>query len=99
MLLGGVQLWPTFDALCHSTRQVADAAFAQMGSVHPLNLIQLVAPYLFSDRVLGGGTHEMSLYVGAVPLMLVAWLVIQRRHLGPLRPWPARPRGSAPWRC
>ena len=99
VLLGGVQLWPTFDALCHSTRQAADAAFAQVGSVHPLNLIQLVAPYLFSDRVLGGGTHEMSLYVGAVPLMLVAWLVIQRRHLGPLRPWPARPRGSAPWRC
>ena len=86
VLLGGVQLWPTLDALRHSTRQVADAAFAQVGSVHPLNLIQLVAPYLFSGRVLGGGTHEMSLYIGAVPLMLIAWLVIQRRNLGPLRP-------------
>jgi hypothetical protein len=86
VLLGGVQLWPTLDALRQSTRQAADAAFAQVGSVHPLNLIQLVAPYLFSDRVLGGGTHELSLYVGAVPLMLIAWLVIQRRNLGPLRP-------------
>ena len=86
VLLGGVQLWPTLDALRHSTRQAADAAFAQVGSVHPLNLVQLVAPYLFSDRVLGGGTHEMSLYVGAVPLMLIAWLVVQRRSLGPLRP-------------
>ena len=35
VLLGGVQLWPTFDALRHSTRQAADAAFAQVGSVHP----------------------------------------------------------------
>ena len=36
--------------------------------------------------MLGGGTHEMSLYVGAVPLMLIAWLIVQRRRLGPLRP-------------
>jgi hypothetical protein len=86
VLLGGVQWWPTLDALRHSTRQAVDAAFAQVGSVHPLNLVQLVAPYLFNDRVLGGGTHEMSLYVGAVPLMLIAWLIVQRGGLGPLRP-------------
>ncbi len=86
LLLGGVQLWPTLDALAHSTRQTADAAFALTGSVHPANLIQLIAPYLFTDRVLGGSTHETSLYVGAVPLLLVVWLIIQRRHLGPLAP-------------
>ena len=63
LLLGGVQLLPTWDALCHSTRQVSDAAFAQVGSLHPANLIQLIAPYLFTDRVVGGSTHEMSVYV------------------------------------
>ena len=86
VLLGAVQLWPTVDALRESTRQVADPAFAQVGSVHPLNLVQLIAPYLLSNRVLGGATHEMSLYLGAVPVMLIAWLVIQRRNLGSLRP-------------
>ena len=85
LLLGGAQLWPTFDALGQSTRQTADAAMAQTGSVHPLNLIQLVAPYLFADRVLGGSTHEMGLYIGAVPLMLIVWLIVDRRRLGPLQ--------------
>ena len=58
---------------------------AQTGSVHPLNLIQLVAPYLFADRVIGGSTHEMGLYIGAVPLMLIVWLIVDRRRLGPLQ--------------
>jgi hypothetical protein len=86
LLLGGAQLLPTLDGLAHSTRGAADAAFTKSGSLHPLNLVQLVAPYLFPDRVLGGGTHELSVYAGAVPLMLVAWLVVRRRELGELRP-------------
>ena len=85
LLLGGAQLLPTFDALSQSTRQTADVALAQTGSVHPVNLIQLVAPYLFADRVIGGSTHEMGLYIGAVPLMLIVWLIIDRRRLGPLQ--------------
>ena len=85
VLLGGAQLWPTFDALSRSTRQTADAAMAQTGSLHPLNLVQLVAPYLFAERAIGGSTHEMGLYIGAVPLMLIAWLIVDRRRLGPLQ--------------
>ena len=46
-LIGGVQLLPTFDALSHSVRHSAGGDFATQGSLHPLNLIQLVAPYLF----------------------------------------------------
>ena len=86
LLLGGVQLWPTLDALARARGRPPMPRFAQVGSIHPLNLIQLVAPYLFADRVFGGSTHEIELYVGAVPLMLIVWLVIQRRNLGPLRP-------------
>ena len=53
------------------------------GSLHPLNLVQLVAPYLFQTRVVGQNTHELGLYAGAVPLLLCVWLLAQRAQLGP----------------
>jgi hypothetical protein len=86
VLLGGVQLIPSLDALSHSTRQSADAAFASSGSLHPLNLVQVVAPYLFATRVVGQNTHELGLYFGAVPLLLAAWLLAHRRSWGDCRP-------------
>jgi len=85
VMLGGIQLLPTIDALGHSARRSVDAAFLDSGSLHPLNLVQLVAPYLFSHRVVGQNTHELGLYIGAVPLMLIVWLAIRWRDLGSLR--------------
>jgi hypothetical protein len=85
LLLGGVQLLPTVDALAHSARSTADAAFADWGSLDPLNLVQLVAPYMFTNRVVGENTHELGLYAGAVPLMLIVYLVVRRKKLDRLR--------------
>ncbi len=85
LFLGGMQVLPTVDALMHSSRQGADAAFSSVGSLHPINMLQLVAPYLFVNRVVGGNTHEFGLYAGAVPLMLIVWLIMRRRELGDLR--------------
>ena len=85
VMLGGVQLLPTLDWMGHSVRRSVDAAFVNAGSLHPLNLVQLVAPYLFTHRVVGQNTHELGVYVGAVPLMLIVWLVICRRKWGSLR--------------
>ncbi len=68
--IGAVQLLPTLDALSESVRAAVDADFASAGSLHPLNLLQLVAPYLLATRVVGQNTHELGLYVGAVPLLL-----------------------------
>ena len=84
-LLGAVQLLPTIDALFTSARHDADAAFAAWGSLAPLNLIQLVAPYASATRVVGQNTHELGLYFGAVPLLLVVWLLAPRRQPGRLR--------------
>jgi hypothetical protein len=86
VLLGAVQWLPTLDALGSSQRDTADAAFINSGSLHPLNLVQLVAPYLFKTRVVGDNTHEFGLYFGAVPLALLVWLPSQWRRLGRLRP-------------
>ena len=84
VMLGGVQLLPTADALSHSVRRSVDAAFLNSGSMHPLNLVQLIAPYLFTHRVVGQNTHELGLYLGTAPLMLIVWLLVRRRDLGPL---------------
>ena len=85
LMLGAVQLLPTIDALAHSARHSADAAFSALGSLHALNLTQLIAPYLFTDRVLVGNTHEYGLYIGAVPLVLLVWLRTEWDQLGRLR--------------
>lgn len=85
LFLGGAQLLPTADALVHSSRNSADTAFAYMNSLHPLNLMQLVAPYLFENRGIGDNTHEEAIYLGAVPLMLIVWLIINASDLGVLK--------------
>ncbi len=82
LLLGGVQLLPTLDALTQSVRQSPDTALANYGSLQPWNLLQLVAPYFYTGRVLGGNTHELTAYAGAVPLMLAVWFLVRRKALG-----------------
>ena len=86
LLVGAVQVLPTADALAGSGRRSVEAAFSGSGSLHPVNLVQLVAPYMFSTRVAGQNTHELGLYLGAVPLMLVVWTLARRRKLAALRP-------------
>ena len=83
----GVQLLPTIDALGGSTRSVPDAAFANTGALHPLNLVQLLEPYLWQTRVVGQNTHELGLYVGAVPILLCVWLAARREYPARLLPF------------
>jgi hypothetical protein len=80
VLLAGVQLLPTFDLLQHSVRQHSDHPLATQGSLQPFNLLQLVAPYLLTNRVIGENTHELGLYLGAVPLALAVWHLANQRN-------------------
>ena len=86
LIIGSVQWLPTAEALQASVRQSVDGSFAAWGSLHPLNFIQLLAPYLFEHRVVGQNTHELGLYIGAVPLTLVAWLALRRVRMTGSRP-------------
>ncbi|MEX2111633.1 MAG: YfhO family protein [Pirellulales bacterium] len=88
---------PTLDALGDSTRHVAEPSFANTGALHPLNLVQFVAPYLFQARVVGQNTHELGLYSGAVPFLLCVWLLTQRGRWGRFAPlvWAALALGGA----
>jgi hypothetical protein len=80
LVVGAVQWLPTLDALSQSTlnggRESPEGA-----TLHPINLIQLIAPYMPIDRAFGGSAHELGLYVGAVPLMLALWVFARRREL------------------
>ncbi|MEN6366523.1 MAG: YfhO family protein [Thermoguttaceae bacterium] len=84
LLIGGVQILPTLEAWRHSARAAVDGQFALWGSLHPLNVLQLVGPYLFADRVFGDSAHEFGMYLGAVPLVLIVWVVAHRQELGSL---------------
>lgn len=86
VLMGAVQWVPTWHVLNESIRQSANSDFVNTGSLHPLNLVQFVAPYLFEKRVVGQNTHELGLYIGAVPLVLVVWLLGRRSEWGQFRP-------------
>jgi hypothetical protein len=91
LLIGGIQLLPTLDAVRDSVRVVFNAAFTQTAySLHPLNLIQLVSPYALKDGIYAAeGTvertewwpHEFGLYAGALATMSVVWTVLRWRAL------------------
>jgi hypothetical protein len=85
-VIAAVQLLPTFDALRDSSRQTVSASFHNWGSLHPLNIVQLLAPYLFATRVAGENTHELGFYTGAVTLLLAVWCVVGQKHSRRLRP-------------
>ena len=82
LAVGAVQLLPTLEALSQSAPR---GDVPERATLHPINLIQLVAPYLPVDRVFGGSAHELSLYVGAAPLMLALWILVRRRDLGGMK--------------
>ena len=72
--MGGIQLLSTFDVLIRSSRQSNEAGFLHTGALHPLNLLQFVAPYTFKGRVVGGNTHEYGIYLSATSLILLCWV-------------------------
>lgn len=83
--IGAIQLWPTYEALTLSARSAGGPAFAGHGSLHPANLVQFLAPYLFFDRVLGRNTHELGVYCGSTTLLLAVWLLASRSELRGMR--------------
>lgn len=91
--IGCVQLWPTWQMLATSRRVTTDEAFRGAWSLHPLNLLQMVSPYLFPGRAYareaisdGMQAHELTWYAGAIVPVLFIWLVLRWRTLElPLR--------------
>jgi hypothetical protein len=81
-----LQLLPVWESLGRSFRADPFAGYVSNYAVAPVGLVQLVAPYLFETRVAGKYTAELSIYVGAVELALLVWLVLRATRLGAARP-------------
>lgn len=82
LAIGGVQIVPTWDALRNSLRAGESTEFANLGYLHPGNIIQLFNPYLFQDRVLGANTHEFTFYCGSAPFVILLWYCFRRAWRG-----------------
>ena len=88
LLLGAIQLLPSFDAAAQSTRAGIGGSFALTFSLHPSNLIQLWSPHFFTRGAHSVGDymwfHEFGIYSGAILPVALAW-VWSRRHALPER--------------
>lgn len=87
--LGGIQLLPTWDHFTDSQRAVLSFESASQFSLHPLNLLTAVAPWLFRNRIYQDGPYdpiERVMYFGPVVPIAAVWVGLRWRNLGSLRP-------------
>lgn len=89
LLFGLSALWwlPFRETLAESTRTLQSTAQAGAGSLHPADLLKMVAPYFFDNPVLGmkwgpqwNSMPNLSLYVGWLPLVMLVVLLILGRY-------------------
>ena len=85
LLVGGAQLLPTLDLLDESLRSNESREFALTFSLHPLNMLQLVSPYVFAERVHAIPPerimHESGVYSSAFCTIALLYIVIRWREL------------------
>ena len=92
LVMAGAQVVPQLDALAASSRARPSLEFLGMNSLHPLNLLQVIAPFALRQGWYNPGgpptwpRHESVAYLGAVAPAACAYVWSRRRHLGKLRP-------------
>ena len=89
VLIGGIQLVPTLDYLATTGRAQPTYAYLTGGSLHPSNLLTIVAPWLFHHRLYMDRFYnpiEEVLYQGPLVPIAALWVWLRRRELGPWRP-------------
>lgn len=80
LMAAAIQLLPTLDLLQQSTRNETSDVFRSEQSLHPLNLLCLVNPYLFQQRMFDGNGYQ-GIYGGTSATLMVAWLLLRIRKL------------------
>jgi hypothetical protein len=78
VLLGGIQLLPSADAVAQSVRAQVSPDFAMSYSLHPANLLQLWSPRVFTDGAYNEREtmlfHEFGIYSGALLPVAFCWM-------------------------
>lgn len=89
LLFGLSALWwlPFQQALAESTRTLQSSTQAGAGSLHPADLLKMIAPYFFDNPVLGmkwgpqwNSMPNVSLYVGWLPLVMLLVLLFMKKY-------------------
>jgi hypothetical protein len=84
ILVGGVQLLPTADAVAHSQRMNLTDKFALTYSLHPYNFVQWWSPYFFVKGAYSeveDMLHEFGVYSSAMLPLGLIWVWLRRRAL------------------
>lgn len=85
IVIGAIQLLPTWEMLHSSVRADPSLAFRLTGSLSPWNLLQLVSPYVFAHRIYASPdeflVNEFGIYNGAFCTLSLAWLALRWRSL------------------
>ena len=85
VLLGGLQILPSADAIAHSDRAALDADFSLAYSLHPLNLLQLWSPHALVGGLYTAEDHpylhEFGIYSGALLPVALVWVWARRSAL------------------
>lgn len=79
--LAAIQLLPQWEALATSQRADPGTGHANSYALAPINVVQLVAPYLFRGRTVGSNTAGFAFYCGAAVLPLAVWGCLRGRRL------------------
>jgi hypothetical protein len=89
VLLGGLQVLPSADAIAASDRAALGPEFALTYSLHPLNLLQLWSPHALIDGAYSATDypwfHEFGIYSGAILPIGLVWVWIRRSALAARR--------------
>lgn len=74
VLLGGVQLFTTWEVNQASERADLGREFFFQGSLQPVELVQLFSPFIFKQRAFLLELNDFAVYSGALMLILCFWL-------------------------
>lgn len=69
--LGAAQILPSMEALAASDRASMPAEYFFQHPLTSADMLQWVNPFLTKSRVFGESTHELGVYCGALPLLLL----------------------------
>jgi hypothetical protein len=82
--VAAIQILPTIDGLRNSLRLDPDLEYQLVDSLHPLNLLQLLSPYMYHQRVFAmvhGDQPWDAPYMGAFATVAILLVVLNRNRL------------------
>jgi tellurite resistance protein TehA-like permease len=88
-MLGAIQVLPTWEHFTSSSRAAPSYEFLTHFSMHPMNLLSALSPWLFHHHIYTEQWYdpvEQAFYFGPVVPIAALWVALRWQRLGPWRP-------------